>query len=189
LRDRALAYHLEYHTTAPDGKGSKGATIIKTRTFKTSIDLSSGVRDKSIELLNQLLADSLDLYSQTKQAHWNVKGKDFYQLHLLFDTFAEHIEDWIDEIAERATELGGYATGTVRDSAQHSSLPEYPHDIVDGPDHVTAVVERLAAYAAAARKGIDDTAEWGDQATSDLLTEITRGVDKDLWFAEAHLQA
>jgi starvation-inducible DNA-binding protein len=171
-----------------NGKGSKGATIIKPRTFKTSIDLASNVRDKSIELLNQQLADSLDLYSQLKQAHWNIKGKDFYQLHLLFDTFAEHAEEWIDEIAERATELGGYATGTVRDSAAHSSLEEYPHDAVDGAEHVKAVVERLAAYAASSRKGIDTTAEWGDQATADLLTQITREVDKDLWFAEAHLQ-
>ncbi|CAN5464235.1 DNA starvation/stationary phase protection protein Dps [soil metagenome] len=174
---------------ASNGKGSKGATIIKPRTFKTSIDISSSIRDKSVELLNQQLADSLDLYSQLKQAHWNIKGKDFYQLHLLFDTFAEHAEEWIDEIAERATELGGYATGTVRDSAENSSLPEYPHDAVDGVDHVKAVVERLAAYAASSRKAIDTTTEWGDTATADLLTEITRGVDKDFWFAEAHLHA
>lgn len=172
---------------AANGKNSKSASAVKSRTFKTSIDLASEARSESIALLNQSLADSLDLYSQLKQAHWNVKGTTFYQLHLLFDEFAEHADGFIDEIAERVTALGGYATGTARMAAANSRLPEYPADAVEGVDHVRAVVERLAIYAATTRKGIDQTAEI-DVSTSDLYTEISRQVDKDLWFAEAHLQ-
>jgi starvation-inducible DNA-binding protein len=171
-----------------NGKSAKAATEAKSRMFKTSIDLSADVREQSIALLNQVLADSLDLYSQFKQAHWNVKGPNFYQLHLLFDTFAEDAQEWIDLVAERVTALGGYATGTVRMSAGNTELPEYPTDAVDGLEHVRAVVERMAVYAASVRKGIDDSDGWGDASTSDLLTEISRCVDKDLWFAEAHLQ-
>lgn len=158
------------------------------RTFSTSIDLPEDVRSKVIALLNQQLADSLDLYSQTKQAHWNVKGMHFYQLHLLFDAHAGHVIPWIDMIAERAEMLGGYATGTVRMAAEHSTLAEFPTTIATGKEYVEALVARWAAYAASTRAGIDQTDEWGDADTADLLTEISRQVDMDLWFLEAHLQ-
>jgi starvation-inducible DNA-binding protein len=158
------------------------------RTFKTSVHLPADTLTSSIESLNQALADTLDLFSQLKQAHWNLKGKDFYQLHLLFDVFAEHAEAWVDEIAERVTSIGGYATGTVRMSAAGSSLPEYPTDATTGEEHTKAVVERLAHYANKIRAAIDSADEMGDATTADLFTEISRQVDKDLWFAEAHLQ-
>ena len=158
------------------------------RTFKSSVDLPEATRSSSIESLNQALANSLDLFSQLKQAHWNLKGKDFYQLHLLFDEFAAHIEGFTDEIAERVAAIGGYATGTVRMSAASSALPEYPTDATTGDEHTKAVVERLGIYANAVRKAIDSADEMGDMTTADLFTEISRQLDKDLWFAEAHLQ-
>ena len=160
----------------------------KTTTFRTHNDLSESVREQMIQRLNQHLADSIDLYSQTKQAHWNVKGKDFFQLHELFDTLAEHIEEAIDEIAERVTALGGSACGTTRMAAAASKLPEYPGDALDGMDHVAALVERFSINGAAARKTIDIAQEAGDADTADLMTDISRQTDKDLWFLEAHLQ-
>src|SRR6476660_7994770 len=153
---------------AATAKQAKSSSDAKTRTFRSSIDLPEDVRSQVNELLNQTLADSLDLYSQLKQAHWNVKGPNFYQLHLLFDDFAEHAEGYIDLIAERVTMLGGYATGTVRMSAANSRLPEYPTDAVDGMEHVRAVVERLANYAATTREGIDQSDKAGDATTADL---------------------
>jgi starvation-inducible DNA-binding protein len=159
------------------------------RTFETRIDIPEATRGSVIELLNARLADTFDLYSQLKQAHWNVKGGDFYQLHLLYDQVAEDVFPFVDEIAERVTQLGGLALGTARMAASASSLDEYPLDAVDGMDTVSAVADRLAAYAAAVRAAIDSTAEQGDQATSDLFTEISRTVDKYLWFVEAHQQA
>jgi starvation-inducible DNA-binding protein len=158
------------------------------RTFETRIDIPEDTRDRVIELLNARLADTFDLYSQLKQAHWNVKGSDFYQLHLLYDQIAESIFPYVDEIAERATQLGGLALGTARMAATASSLDEYPLDAIDGTDSVTAVADRLSAYAAAVRSAIDTTSEDGDQATADLFTEISRTVDKYLWFVEAHQQ-
>lgn len=162
---------------------------VTTRMFRTANDLAEPVRERMIALCNAQLADSLDLYSQLKQAHWNVKGKDFFQLHELFDELAAHALEWVDLIAERATALGGEAKGTVRLAAAASRLPEYPGDITEGMEHVAALVARMGAYAATTRAAIDQATEAGDQATADLFAEVSRQADKDLWFLEAHLQA
>ena len=158
------------------------------RSFATSVDIPAEKRTKINRVLNQHLADSFDLLSQVKQAHWNVKGSDFWQLHKLFDEVAEQAEEWVDELAERVTALGGYATGTVRMAAASSTLPEFPTDITAGMDYVKAVAARLAAFTNSARGAIDQTDTLGDANTADLLTEISRGADKYLYFLEAHLQ-
>jgi starvation-inducible DNA-binding protein len=157
--------------------------------FPVRNDLPTEARKHLIALLNQQLANTTDLYSQTKQAHWNVKGTDFIQLHELFDTLAEALEEAIDLIAERTTALGGTALGTVRLAAAASRLPEYSLDAVDGRQHVEALAERFARYAATTRAAITRANEQGDADTADLFTQVSRGVDKHLWFLEAHLQA
>ena len=141
-----------------------------------------------IALLNQQLADTFDLYSQTKQAHWNIKGAQFHQLHELFDKLAEELEDYVDLIAERVTALGGMALGTARMASAASRLPEYPSDVVGSLPSVEALATRYANLAATTRVAIDTAAQHGDMDTSDLLTEVSRGLDKALWFLEAHLQ-
>lgn len=157
--------------------------------FKTKNDLSEATRVKAIELLNARLADCKDLETQTKQAHWNVKGPNFIGLHELFDKINEDVEDYVDEIAERAVQLGGVAEGTARVVAKRSSLPEYPLNATDGHSHVEALSSALAAFGKSARKAIEQANELGDLDTSDLFTQVSRGVDKWLWFVEAHLQA
>ena len=158
------------------------------RSFRTSVDIPPGSREKINKILNQHLADSFDLMSQVKQAHWNVKGSDFWQLHKLFDEVAERAAEWVDEFAERVTALGGYATGTARMAAATSTLPEFPTDITDSMDYVRAVADRLAAFTNSAREAIDQTDKLGDADTADLFTEISRCADKYLYFLEAHLQ-
>ena len=164
---------------------TKNATL---RSFTTSVDIPADSRTKINRVLNQHLADSFDLMSQVKQAHWNVKGSDFWQLHKLFDEVAERAAEWVDEFAERVTALGGYATGTVRMAAASSTLPEFPTEITDSMDFVRAVAERLAAFTNSAREAIDQTDELGDADTADLFTEVSRCADKYLYFLEAHLQ-
>ena len=164
------------------------STKTKSPPFATKIDLSPDVRAQAIAILNQQLADTFDLYSQTKQAHWNVKGKDFYQLHLLFDSLAAGVLDHVDTIAERATALGGTALGTARMSADNSTLPEYPVDAVEGRQHVEALAARFAAVANSSRAAIDKADELGDANTADLFTQVSRELDKNLWFIEAHIQ-
>ncbi len=157
--------------------------------FNTKNDLSEATRAKAIELLNARLADAIDLQTQTKQAHWNVKGPHFIGLHELFDKVNEDVEEYVDDIAERAVQLGGVAEGTARMAAKRSTLSEYPANAVDGRSHVDALSSALAAFGKVARKAIDQSNEIGDLDTADLFTEISRGTDKWLWFVEAHLQA
>lgn len=155
----------------------------------TKIDLPKGKRERLVTLLNQRLADAADLKSQAKQAHWNVKGPNFIALHELFDRVATELDTHVDDIAERITTLGGVAMGTVRLAAQNSSLSEYPHEISDGTAHVDALSSALADFGKKVRKDIDKTDELGDADTADLFTRVSSGVDKLLWFVEAHNQA
>jgi len=159
----------------------------KQRFYPTRIDLSADVRSQVVDTLNKSLAATLDLKTQTKQAHWNVKGMDFYQLHELFDEMAGELEEYVDMVAERVTALGGTALGTARIAATESILPEYPLDAVTGEEHITALAERFSAYGKHVREAIDQTDELGDADTADLYTEISRTIDKRLWFLEAHL--
>ncbi len=159
------------------------------RTFATRIDIAEGSREELVQLLNARLADTFDLYSQLKQAHWNVKGSDFIQLHKLYDDVAEGVLEYVDTIAERATALGGLALGTARMAAAASTLDEYPVGAVEGMDTVSAIADRLATYGASVRAAIDAAVEFDDQATADLFTEVSRAIDKHLWFVEAHLQS
>jgi starvation-inducible DNA-binding protein len=168
---------------------SKSQTVTISRSFQTSIDLKPAARDKLIALLNQSLADSFDLYSQTKQAHWNVKGMNFIALHELFDELAAGVLGFVDMIAERATALGGYATGTARMAAANSSLPEYPSSAIEAKAHVEAISARFAAFGTSVRQGIQLSSDLNDLDTADLYTEISREIDKNLWFLEAHVQA
>jgi starvation-inducible DNA-binding protein len=151
------------------------------------IDLKPKLRQAMIELLNGQLADTLDLYTQVKQAHWNVQGPHFIALHELFDQLAERLEEPIDDLAERVTALGGVALGTARHIAGRSRLEEFPHGRIDGLRAVGALADRYATLAASTRAAIDTAAQAGDADTADLFTEISRGLDKALWLLEAHL--
>ncbi|MEA5495634.1 DNA starvation/stationary phase protection protein Dps [Limnoraphis robusta Tam1] len=161
---------------------------LKTRLYPSRIDFSAETRQEIAAILNATLATTLDLKTQVKQAHWNVKGMNFYSLHLLFDEMAGELEGYVDLVAERITALGGFAMGTARVAATDSILPEYPFDIQEGQDHVTALADRFAMYAKHVREAIDQTGGLGDADTADLYTEISRTVDMRLWFLEAHLQ-
>jgi len=156
--------------------------------YKTKIDLSEKTRRNVIAILNDRLADAIDLQSQVKQAHWNVKGPHFIALHELFDKISDIVLEQIDEVAERITSLGGTAEGTVAVAAKRSKLKNYPLSITAGKDHLLYLSTQVAAFGKAVRTGIDDTGNLGDADTADLLTGISRELDKYLWFLEAHLQ-
>jgi starvation-inducible DNA-binding protein len=157
--------------------------------YETINDLPKASRAQVVELLNQRLADVVDLQSQVKQAHWNVKGPHFIGLHKLFDEIYEAVSEYVDLIAERAVQLGGIAYGTARVAASRSRLDEYPLDISDGKAHVVALSRALAEFGRGARMAIEEADGFDDADTSDLFTEVSRGIDQWLWFVEAHLQA
>ncbi len=151
----------------------------------TKIALTPTVRQSVADLLNQTLADVFDLYSQTKQAHWTVRGPQFWQLHKLFDEVAGATEEHVDGIAERIAALGGFPRGTSRMAAGASQVPEFPEKF-DEMGHVTALIERFGLVANSVRTAIDKAAELGDADSADLLTGVSRTLDQQLWFLEAH---
>jgi starvation-inducible DNA-binding protein len=152
----------------------------------TTNSLPETTRGKVAAILNQLLADLSDLYSQTKQAHWNIRGHHFYSLHKMFDDLAAVVVPHIDAIAERVTALGAIAKGTARLAAENSRLPEFP--IMESGDmlFVAALIQRYATCANETRKAIDETDGLGDATTADLLTGVSQELDKALWMLEAH---
>ncbi len=158
------------------------------RLHKTNNNLKNNAKAVSMEILQARLADGIDLGLITKQAHWNLKGPQFIGVHLMLDTFRKAQDEWVDMMAERITMLGGTARGTAQAVTEGTSLPPYPTDIYQIADHIAALVERYAACANAVRQNIEDTDEAGDMDTADLLTEVSRGLDKQLWFLEAHTQ-
>src|SRR5437899_1192102 len=157
--------------------------------YETGNDIPKAERTELIALINQRLADIVDLQMQLKQAHWNVKGPHFIGLHELFDKLAEGLAEFTDEIAERAIELGGVALGTIQIVTKQSRLAAYPLNISPGKDHVVALSSSLANFGASTRDAIDTAGKGGDADTADLFTEVSRGVDKLLWFVEVHAQA
>jgi starvation-inducible DNA-binding protein len=169
--------------TAPEREPST-----ETKLYTTKNDLPEDARVEVIGLLNQRLAEAIDLQTQCKQAHWNVKGPSFIGLHKLFDDVNEDVEGYVDLIAERAVQLGGIAEGTIGAVESRSTLPDYPIGLSSGPEHVAALSDALAAFGRTVRIGIAEMDELEDADSADMLTDISRGVDKWLWFVEAHQQ-
>jgi len=157
--------------------------------YETENDLPKAARLELNALINQRLADAVDLQMQLKQAHWNVKGPHFIGLHELFDKISEEMESYVDMIAERIVQLGGIAEGTVRVAASRTRLAEYPLQIAEGMAHVEAMSRALSTFGQEARSTIDEANALDDADTADLFTEVSRGIDKWLWFVEAHSQA
>src|SRR5690349_24304641 len=180
-------------TTKRDGAGSRqtvpeSRSRVATRLYATKNDLPEATRLEVIGLLNQRLAECIDLQTQSKQAHWNVKGPTFIALHKLFDEVNEDVEEYVDLVAERIVQLGGIAEGTVGAVEGRSTLPDYPLALSTGAEHVAALSDALAAFGRAVRMGIEEMNDLEDADSADILTEVSRGVDKWLWFVEAHQQ-
>jgi starvation-inducible DNA-binding protein len=155
--------------------------------FTNHISLPEENKTKLVDTLNTVLATTSDLRSQVKQAHWNIKGPQFFARHELFDNLAEKLNGFADVTAERAATLGGYAMGTARQSAERSQIPEYDLRAVDGKHHIRALVDRYSEYTRLIRDALREAAEQGDPATEDLFTEILRGTELDMWFLESHV--
>ena len=158
------------------------------RMHKTRNALSSNAKTVSVDLLNARLADGIDLALATKQAHWNLKGPQFIGIHLMLDGFRTEQDEWNDTMAERAVQLGGTALGTTQTVGAMTKLAPYPTDTYAIADHLAALIDRFGTYANALHDSIDQADEAGDADAADIFTEVSRGIDKQLWFLEAHVQ-
>jgi len=158
-----------------------GAPLRDTRN-----DIPAATRADVTRLLNARLADCIDLQTMCKQAHWNVRGRQFISLHELFDEIAAAVSEYADLLAERIAQLGGSADGTARIVAQRSTLLDYPLTLRGGSEHVTGLSDVLAQFGRATRIAVEEMNALEDAASADILVEITRGIDAWLWKVEAH---
>jgi starvation-inducible DNA-binding protein len=154
---------------------------------KTRNDLADNTRKAMVDLLNARAMDAIALRLSMKQAHWNVKGPNFIALHEMFDAMQGRVDAFVDEIAERSVMLSGLVAGTAQAVAGGSKLEPYPTDVTEEKEHIKLLADRVAAFGKLAREAIDQADEAGDKDTADLFTAISRQMDMDLWFLEAHL--
>lgn len=158
-------------------------TGLKLRATKN--DTPQAVKEETVALLNHLLAEFLDLALATKQAHWNMRGKNFIGVHEMLDPFNDSLLDYADKIAERAVQLGGTALGTSQYIVATSNMAAYPTNIVSTDDHLKELQTRYGVLANALRAAVDRGL--GDESTINILTDASDDLDKYLWFIEAHL--
>lgn len=155
----------------------------------TRNSLNDNARKTAIAALNARLADAIDLALAIKHAHWNVRGREFIAVHEMLDTLRGEVDDHVDTMAERVSQLAGSPQGTLQAVAGASALPAYPVDARGIEAHLTALADRFGALANAVRANIDEVATAGDATSADVFTQVSRGLDKALWFIEAHLPA
>jgi starvation-inducible DNA-binding protein len=170
---------------APQERSDNGSAAVPIRTKN---NLPEETRAEMVKLLNLSLAEAVDLMTQCKQAHWNVKGPHFSALHKLFDEVHEAVAEYVDLLAERVVQLGGLAQGTARAAVAVSRLKDYPVTITKGEDHVQTLSSQLTDFGALVREAIEKADDAGDADTADIFTEVSRGTDQWLWFVEAHQQ-
>ncbi|MGE3270582.1 MAG: DNA starvation/stationary phase protection protein Dps [Chloroflexota bacterium] len=147
--------------------------------------VSADLRDKLVTDLNQGVAILTDLAIGYKQAHWNLVGRDFIQLHELTDRLAGEAHTHTDTIAERALALGGTVDGTLQAAAEQSPLPAISRTERDATRLIEQLLQRLDAGVEALRRSMDAAAE--EPNTQDVYVEILRALEKDRWMLQAHL--
>jgi starvation-inducible DNA-binding protein len=157
--------------------------------YRSPSPLSEQSRAAISAALNERLADGLDLHSQIKVAHWNIKGPQFAALHPLFETFAVSLANHNDSIAERAVTLGARAYGTTRHVAKASRLPDYPQETSKDLEHVRLLAERIEAYLSGLRESRKAVEQHQDTDTVDLFTGIITEFEKHAWFLRASLES
>jgi starvation-inducible DNA-binding protein len=140
-----------------------------------------------IDRLNVNMAIAFDLYSQVKQAHWNIVGPNFIAVHLLLDQQAEMLATQTDTYAERLRAVGGVPSGTIRQAARTSTLPDLDARELPVLEAIEALVHRFEMYGDAVRDAADQAGESGDLGTQDVYVEAVREIDKQAWFLKSHL--
>lgn len=154
----------------------------------TRIDIPIETRIQVIDIIGVTLATSIDLYSQTKQAHWNIKDSRFFFLHKFFDKLAKPLPDISDSLAERINQLGGTSLGTIRLSTMSSLLTEFPYTVFDGDSYLEALADRYAIFSKNLRDSANILENLGDLTTQSFFLDLALDNDQRLWFIESHLE-
>jgi starvation-inducible DNA-binding protein len=165
----------------------------ETQTFETILDevplaLSRDVRGESVQLLNQVLVDTIMLRDLYQKCHWQVSGPTFYQLHLLFDKHGEEQTKLVDKIAERIQTLGGLAAGMPDQVAEMTTIERPPHGREAVPVQISRLLEAHQSIMKNVRAAARQTSKYGDDGTNDLLvSSVLRRNEVQAWFLYEHI--
>jgi starvation-inducible DNA-binding protein len=169
--------------------GQKAAEIQAFGTIaKLPNALSEKVCQASVERLNQILADTMTLRDLYKKHHWQVAGKTFYQLHLLFDKHYDEQAELVDQIAERIQALGGLSYAMAADVAENTNIPRPPKGREEVPVQISRLLTAHEIILQHARASARKAAESGDDGTNDLLvSSVIRTNEMQVWFLAEHV--
>ena len=180
----------QYHPDRARPKINQRAAEIQA--FGTIAKLPNAISEKvcqaSVERLNQVLADTMSLRDLYKKHHWQVSGKTFYQLHLLFDKHYEEQVELVDLIAERIQALGGLSYAMAADVAENTNIPRPPKGREEVPVQISRLLTAHEIILQGARASARKAAEMGDDGTNDLLvSNIIRTNEMQVWFLSEHV--
>ena len=167
---------------------SAASTAIMEQDIKTDIGVKDDARKKIVETLNMRLSDEYVLYTKTRKYHWNVIGPRFHQLHEFFKEQYEILDEMIDEIAERARQLGGKSLGTLDEFARNSSINEEPGQNPDAQTMISNLLNDHETVIKTLRKNADEAEELEDMVTNDFFLEAAQKHEKMAWMLRAHLE-
>lgn len=156
--------------------------------IKLPIGLDEKVCLQSVNILNQILVNTITIRDMYKKHHWQVAGHTFYQLHLLFDKHYEEQNELVDMLAERVQRLGGITIAMAPDVAEMTTIERPPKDREEVPVQISRLLEAHEIILKESRKGADESIKSGDDGTNDLLvSDIIRTNERHVWFIAEHL--
>ena len=179
-------------TGRPDPKPRTGQRAPELQAYGTitrlPIGLEESVCKRSVDDLNQILADTITLRDLYKKSHWQVAGHTFYQLHLLFDKHYEEQDKLVDQIAERIQLLGGISLAMGADVGEETRIPRPPRGREEVPVQISRLLEAHELILTFARDAADEADQAGDDGTNDLLvSDVIRTNEMQVWFLSEHL--
>jgi starvation-inducible DNA-binding protein len=154
-----------------------------------NIELTDEQRSGVVKILNTLLSDEYVLYTKTRNYHWNVTGPQFNDLHKFFEEQYTELSQFVDDIAERARSLGGWALGTLKEFSQHARLSEHPGQYPKAREMIANLLADHETIVRRLRTDLETAEKHHDMGTNDFLTGLMEKHEKMAWMLRAFLQA
>lgn len=181
-------------STSTNGKASpilnqRGKELQQYGTLRNiPLGLPEKARAQNVEMLNQILADTITLRDLYQKHHWQVAGPTFYQLHLLFEKHYNELNEIVDQLAERIQTLGGISLAMAADVAETTTVPRPPRGAEPPPVQISRLLEAHEIVLKETRDGAKQADENGDDGTNDLLvSSVMRTNELQVWFLSEHL--
>ncbi|MFD0797055.1 Dps family protein [Maribacter chungangensis] len=155
--------------------------------MKNLIGIDKGKATELCKMLNQLLADYQLFYQNLRGLHWNIKGNEFFELHVKFEEYYNDAVIKVDEIAERILTLEGEPLHTFTDYLQTAKIKEIKY-ITNGKRGVELIVTNFSALILQEREILSLAGESDDEGTASLMSDYISETEKTLWMLNSYLK-